>query len=79
MTCNCRVIKHHTIRQGLYAVNERFYNEKGTIMSWTENPIDLVGNNKKVFAKILQLITYGTEILFLKEADLLKMLRKRKT
>jgi len=75
MTWNYRIIKHDSEKRSYFAIHEVFYNNKGEITSWTENPIDIVGESKVDIKSILKQMTLDTETPTLKESELLESLK----
>jgi len=74
MTWNYRIIKHDSKKPGFFAVHEVFFNNKGKITSWTENPIDIVGNSKTDIKSIIKQITLNIETPTLMESEFLESL-----
>ena len=75
MTWNYRIIKHDSEKHSYFAIHEVFYNNNGKITSFTENPIDIVGETKIDIKRILKQMTLDTATPTLKESELLKNLR----
>ena len=76
MTWNYRIIKHGRKIEPYFAVHEVFYDERGKIESWTENPVDIVGDSVKDVTKMLETILKDIKQPVLKESELQKKLNK---
>ncbi|HUY52958.1 MAG TPA: hypothetical protein VMV24_00050 [Candidatus Dormibacteraeota bacterium] len=77
MTWNYRIIKHDTEKRNYFAIHEVFYDNKGKITSWTENPIDIVGESKTDIKSILKQMVVDIETPTLKESELLGSLKPK--
>ena len=75
MTWNYRIIKNDSGKRSYFAIHEVFYNDKGKITNGTENPIDIVGENKVDIRSILKQMTLDTATPTLKESELLESLK----
>jgi hypothetical protein len=76
MTWNYRIIKHQEEKRAYYAIHEVLYDDKERITSWTENPIDVIGDNKNDIMSILKQMTSDCKTPVLNEAELLKTLKQ---
>jgi hypothetical protein len=72
MTWNYRIIKHDTAKRNHFAIHEVFYDDKGKITNWTEQPIDIMGESKADIKRLLKQMTLDIETPILSETDLLK-------
>jgi len=79
MTWNYRIIEHDSENRSYFAIHEVFYNNKGEITSFTENPIDIVGESKIDIKNILKQMTLDTTTPTLKESELLKSMKLNST
>ena len=77
MTWNYRIIKHDTEKRNYFAIHEVFYDNKGKITSWTENPIDIVGESKAYIKSVLKQMVVDIETPTLKESELLESLKAK--
>ena len=75
MTWNYRIIKHNTSKQNHFALHEVFYDDKGKITSWTEQPIDIVGESKADIERALKQMLLDIDTPVLTESELLKNLK----
>ncbi len=75
MTWNYRIIKHDAEKPSYFAVHEVFYNDKGKITSWTENPIDIIGQSNNDIKSILKRIILDIKRPTLKESELVESLK----
>ncbi|MBI2009336.1 hypothetical protein HYS84_02900 [Candidatus Saccharibacteria bacterium] len=76
MHWNYRIIEHDKSKPAYFAVHEVYYDEKGNIEGWTEDPINVVGDNKTEVTMIIQHISADTKRPILKESELEKNLSK---
>jgi hypothetical protein len=72
MTWNYRIIKHDETKRTYFAIHEVFYNDKGKITNWTEQPIDITGESKVEIKRILKKMTLDIETPVLTESELPK-------
>lgn len=72
MNWNYRIIE----RGGRYGIHEVFYDNDGRIMSWTEEPIDLVRGNAKQLRGDLKHMVADMKRPVLHEAELLKRVKE---
>lgn len=76
MTWNHRIIKHQKNKRTYYAIHEVFYDNTGKITSWTEDPVDIVGDSKNDVMRILKQMTADCTAPVLNEPELLKTLKQ---
>ena len=79
MTWNYRIIEHDTEKRSYFAIHEVFYNNKGKITSFTENPIDIVGESEVDIKSILKQMNFDTVTPTLKESEILESLKLNPT
>jgi len=72
MTWNYRIIKHDKTKNVYFAVHEVYYDEKGSVKGWTEDPIDIVGDSKQEILNTLNHMVEDTKQPVLKESELEK-------
>ena len=78
MTWNYRIIKHDTDKSGHFAVHEVYYDGKGNVEAWTEDPIELIGESKRDIIKDIGYVTAEIKQPILNESELLKNLQSKK-
>jgi len=70
-----RIIKHKTSNQNHFALHEVFYDDDGNIISWTEQPIDIIGESKADIKRALKQMLLDIETEVITESELLKNLK----
>ncbi len=75
MTWNYRIIEHDSEKHSYFAIHEVFYNDNDKINSWTENPIDIVGDSTVDIKSILKQMALDAALPTLKESELLESLK----
>jgi hypothetical protein len=73
-----RIIKHDTEKSGHLAVHEVYYDDKGNVEAWTEDPVDLIGSNKTEIVTDVEYIVSDIKQPILNESELLQKLQNRK-
>ncbi len=75
MTWNFRIIKHNSEKHSYFAIHEVFYGDKNEVISWTEKPIDIVGDSRSNVKRIFKQMALDIETPVLIESELLKSLK----
>lgn len=78
MTWSYRVIKHDKAEPVYFAAHEVYYDERGRVTNWTQEPIDITGNSRQEVLKTLRHMTGDTKAPVLKESELEKRIKGQK-
>lgn len=75
MTWAHRIIEHDTEKNVYFAIHEVFYDEAGKIVSWTEKPVDIVGDSKEGIVKLVKMMLEDSYKPVLSETKLLELIK----
>jgi hypothetical protein len=78
MTWDYRIIKHDTVKSGHFAIHEVYYDDKGNVEAWTEEPIEIIGSSKSEIVKDMEYIISDIKQPILNESELLQKLKTKK-
>lgn len=70
-----RIIEHDTVKNVYFAIHEVFYDEAGKIVSWTEKPVDIIGDSKEEVIKIVKMMLEDSYKPVLSEAKLSELIK----